>query len=250
MRSFLNAIFLFAILSPHCLAEYVNVYSVGNSLTVDLRSNGGVELLSSREASPILHDYHVKCGSSLTSILANPDTTCVPPLGWGTDSDAFKTRLDLVTLQPFQGATIRQEAQSISNLISQLRGNSINSNTRVLIYATAPYQSEGSFLQSWNRQGLTLDSLFVSSKQTFDLILDEVRLQHSEVQILPAVHIMAALAQKIQDTPNSIPGLGAPSDFYRDDIHASNLGRFVEGLALYSSVYGKTTEGLPSNLDL
>jgi len=58
---------------------------------------------------------------------------------------------------------------------------------------------------------------------------------------------MAALAQKIQDSPSSIPGLGAPSDFYRDDIHASNLGRFVEGLALYSSVYGKTTEGLPSN---
>jgi hypothetical protein len=168
-------------------------------------------------------------------------------LRWGAYSDAFKTKLNFVTLQPFQGATIRQEAQSIVSFIDQLRSNPINANTRVLIYATSPYQSEGPFLQSWNRQGLTLDSPFVSSKQTFDLIYNEVRLQHADVQIVPAAHIMAALAERIQNTPNSVPGLGAPSDFYRDDIHASNLGRFVEGLSLYSSVYEKSTEGLPTN---
>jgi hypothetical protein len=251
----IHAMFIFRVLTLlcalsalKCQAELVHIFSVGNSLSVDLRSQGGVELLSRDEARPILHDYHIKCGSSLTSIVANPTSTCVPPLRWGLYQDAFRnTRLDAVTFQPFQGAKIRDEIQSILTLAHQLRSNPINANTKILIYATAPYQSEGPFLQSWNRNGLDLDSPFQSSKQSFDLILSEVRTQIPDAQILPAVHIMAAIAEQMENTPDAIPGLASPSQFYRDDIHGSNVGRFIEGIALFSSVYEKSSEGLPLN---
>lgn len=248
MKLILSVATLLLIFPMPCYAEMVHILSVGNSLSADLRSQGGVELLSSNEPRPILHDYHIKCGSSLTSIVANPSSTCLPPLCWGLYQDAFRsTKLDYVTFQPFQGATIRDEIQSIKTLAQQLRSNPINSNSKILIYATAPYQSEGAFLQSWNRVGFQLDSKFQSSKQTFDLILSEVRATVPNVELLPAAHIMAAIAEQLLVTPDSVPGLSSPTEFYRDDIHASNSGRFIEGIALYSAVYEKSSEGLPLN---
>ena len=90
-------------------AAPLNVYSIGNSLTVDLRASGGVEALSSAEVRPVVHDYHVRCGSSLSGIVANITQTCIPPLAFGSITEAFAadatSPIDVVTLQPFYGVT-------------------------------------------------------------------------------------------------------------------------------------------------
>jgi hypothetical protein len=52
-------------------ASPLAVYSIGNSLTVDLRASGGVETLSAGESTGIVHDYHVRCGSSLSASVAD-----------------------------------------------------------------------------------------------------------------------------------------------------------------------------------
>ena len=228
--------------------DFVNLYSVGNSLTVDLRANSGLEVLSSGQSNPVLHDYHVKCGSSLTGILATPETFCVPSLRWGQLNQAFATnaptRFNAVTLQPFYGNTIRGEVNAANSLIGMIRANPLNSDTRIMVYATWAMQSDGPFLSRWNQTGLTLDSPFVPSAQSYQLFMNELRLTVPSAEIIPVGHVMAEIAQRLAVNPNAIPGFGSTSDFYRDDIHASNATSYIAGVTAFATIYNKSPVGL------
>lgn len=128
-------------------AAPLNVYSIGNSLTADLRAASGVEFLSSAEGRPVVHDYHVRCGSSLSGIVANITQTCIPPLTFGTLTEAFAadatSPIDVVALQPFYGATIREEVAAARTIIDTVRASDAGRDARILVYATWPAQADG-----------------------------------------------------------------------------------------------------------
>lgn len=231
-------------------AAPLNVYSIGNSLTVDLRASSGVEDLSRNEARPISHDYHPRCGSSLTGIVANITQTCVPSFAFGTFSEAFSPAapwtIDVVTLQPFYGPTIRQEVAAARSLIETIRASDAGRASRILIYATWPSQSDGPLLQAWAREDITLDSPFRPSRKSYDLFLDAVQEFEPNAALVPAGHAWVAVAEEL--TSQSVfNGISASTDLYRDDIHASNLGRYVAGLAAYATIYDKSPVGVGSS---
>ena len=230
-------------------AAPLNVYSIGNSLTADLRAAGGIEFLSSAETRPMVHDYHVRCGSSLSGIVANITQTCIPPLAFGTLTEAFAadatSPIDVVTLQPFYGATIRQEVAAARTIIDTVRASDAGRDARILVYATWPAQADGPLHQAWASQDASLDSLFRPSRKSYEIFLDAVRQFEPAASLIPAGHAWVAIAEA-SATPGSFSGVNGVTDLYRDDVHASNLGRYAAGLATYASLYGKSPEGLGS----
>ena len=240
---------LSAALARSAAGAPLNVYSIGNSLTVDLRASGGVEFFSRNEPRPISHDYHARCGSSLTGIVANITETCVASFAFGTFSEAFSPAaswtIDAVTLQPFYGPTIRQEVAAARSLIETIRASDAGRNSRILIYATWPSQSDGPLLQAWAREDITLDSPFRPSRKSYDLFLDAVQEFEPNAALVPAGHAWVAVAEELA-SPDAFNGISGSTDLYRDDIHASNLGRYVAGLAAYATIYEKSPVGVGS----
>ncbi|MFM7137611.1 MAG: hypothetical protein ACKO1M_11165 [Planctomycetota bacterium] len=231
------------------VAAPLSVYSIGNSLTVDLRASGGVEYLSLSEARPISHDYHPRCGSSLAGIVANITQTCVPSFALGKFSEAFSPAashtIDVVTLQPFYGATIRQEVAAARSLIEAIRASDAGRDARIFVYATWPSQSDGPLLQAWAREDITLDSPFRPSRKSYDLFLDAVHEFEPSAALVPAGHAWVAVAEELAQQ-GAFNGISGVADLYRDDIHASNLGRYVAGLTAYSTIYDKSPVGVGS----
>jgi len=238
---------LVAFSAGNAKSDFLNVYGVGNSLTFDMRSTGGLEILSvqANVSKPINYDYHILCGQSLTAILNNPGDTCVPSSNFGQYSQAFATvKLDVVTLQPFYGNTIREEVQSAKAMVQQLRMNPLNLDTRILVFAAWNRQDDGDFLQVWNRTDLNVDSTFVPSAQAYDIFLSELRTTVPDAELLPVGHVFASIARQIQSNSTAVGEIDEVADLYRDNIHASNAGRYIASITALSQIYGQSMLGL------
>lgn len=134
-KSFFYCAFWFLMLGSSSMlrGDMLLTYSVGNSLTYDIQYASGLDDLSVGESSPMLSGYHIRCARPLSYIVQNPADVCVPSARWGTYQNAFSTTaLDVVTLQPFYGATIRSEVNAARQLVQELRANPSNQSTRNL----------------------------------------------------------------------------------------------------------------------
>jgi hypothetical protein len=193
----------------------------------------------------MLSGYHIRCARPLSYIVQNPADVCVPSARWGTYQNAFSTTaLDVVTLQPFYGATIRSEVNAARQLVQELRANPSNQSTRILVYATwASNTTAEPFQQTWNRQDFTLDSSFVPSQMAYELFMNEFRQFVPEAEIIPAGHVFAEFAADLQAN-GQVHGLTTIDQIYRDTIHGGNIGRYWAAATAYSTIYGKSSEGL------
>lgn len=229
-------------------AAFVNIYSIGNSLTVDLAA-GPLEALTASDPNPFQVGYHVKCGENLQSIIADPSVFCLPTLRFGQYPTALSTtQFDAITIQPSGGSmttptTVRQELIAARQIINDLRANPNNSNTRVLIYATWSENSTGStFANTWKSTGANLDSPFVQTEEIYDLFMNELRITTPEAEIIPVGHVYYDLISKIDQ--GMLPGIASINDFYRDVIHASSAGRYTAAVTAYATLLNKSPEGL------
>ncbi len=236
---------VFIVCSTVSRADLTLTYSVGNSLTYDIQYAAGLDGLSVGEASALSSGYHIRCARPLSYIVQNPTDVCVDSPRFGTYQTAFSsTALQVVTLQPFYGASIRSEVEAAKQLVQELRANPANASTRILIYATwAANTAAEPFLSTWNRQDFTLDSNFVPSAKAYDLFMNEFRLDVPDAEIIPAGHVFAQFANDLQ-AHGQVHGLTSVSQIYRDDIHGGNIGRYFAAATAYSTIYGKSSEGL------
>lgn len=239
------------IVAASCAAGFaapLNVYSIGNSLTGDLWANNGFEALAQNESRPIRHGFHMKCGSSLTSIVNNPDTTCIDPPRFGTMTQVFSstatTVIDVVTLQPFYGATIQEEVDAAASIIQMVRSSPAGANSRIMVYATWGTQASGPYTTVWNGAAPTLQSFFSPTEAAYRLFLGELAAIEPEIELIPAGHVFNAIATSLADAPGTFTGISSTGDLYRDDIHASNLGQYVTGITAYATIYDKSPAGL------
>jgi len=229
-------------LPQRIVAAPFNIYSVGNSLTVDLRASGGVELLSQAAGRQVVHDYHVRCGSSLNGIVANMMDTCLPSLSFGNLTAAFASEvpwtIDVVTLQPFYADSIRQEVAAARTILQAIRGSNAGRNSRILVYATWPSTLNGPIGETWANANVSLDSPFVPSQRAYEIFLAAIREFEPNASLIPAGHAWVTIAEA-SETLGAFAGVSGSSDLYRDSIHASNLGRYVAGLVTYSAIFGE-----------
>lgn len=236
-----------------CLADVVT-YHIGNSLTGDLLGpnyNTRLTVLSQAEgANAIVNQQDIRANQPLTHFVNVPIPVGSTAIHYGA---AFaNTKLDALFLQPWYNATIRQEANSAVALIQQMRLNPDNANTRVLIYSTWGGDSQAyPFLDTWNLTGLTLDSNFVPSALAVDLFMQEVRKSVPTVELIPAGLVFYEIGLRLRNG-QTLPGIPAFENLYRDSVHSSNAGAYAAGLAAYTVLYGKSPVGLsypPQMLD-
>jgi hypothetical protein len=222
-------------------------YSLGNSLTGSLARNNRLGDLTQGEGpNQVAHDSQVRGSTNLSTFLSTPSSPSdfLSPMGNYVQAFANNS-LDVVTLQPFYNATIREEANAAAQIVQQLRANPANADTRVMILATWPQLTPpDTFQQQWATSGLNLDSGFIPSAQAFDLFMQELRLSVPDAEIIPVGHVFNEIAS-LTTAPNSIPGLNSIYDLFGDLIHVNNGGAYVEALVGYSMIYGKSPQGLP-----
>ncbi len=248
--SFKIKIFVFILMTSPGIDAHAELmlFSVGNSLTGQLIVPNRLSELSLGEgANSLRTELHIRANSNLSSLVATPELLTDPVSTAGRYySDVFaSSNLDVLTLQPWYGASIRQEVQSAVEIVRQLHLNADNLNTRVLIYATwSANTPEDPFLSTWRRQDFTLDSQFVPAAQSFELFMDELRKSVPNAEIIPAGHVYGALADAISSGV-VIPGVDSIGSLYGDSVHVSNAGAYVAGVTAYSILYGKSSEGLP-----
>jgi hypothetical protein len=236
-----------------CLADVVT-YHIGNSLTAQLLGpnwNTRLTALSQVEgANAIVNQQDVRANQTLTHFVNVPIPAGSTATHYGA---AFaNTALDALFLQPWYGATIRQEANSAVELIRQMRLNADNANTRVLIYATWGLHTQSqSFVDTWTSIGLTLDSPFVPSALAVDLFMQEVRKTVPTVELIPAGRVFYEIGLRLRNG-QTLPGIPAFENLYADAVHPTNAGAYAASLAAYTVLYGKSPVGLsypPQMLD-
>ena len=168
-----------------------DVMHIGNSLTWDAISGDRTAALTDRT-----HDHHIRCGSSLTTILGSRYTCVDAPAGPWQDALAERDYTDLV-LQPHRGATWQQEVDAVLALHAH------EPDARLWVWATWRTQSD----PAWDR--------------AFDGPDASLR-QHRAGYLWLAEQTGAAVIWGGQ----AFADLDHDAGLYRDDLHASyDLGR-------------------------
>jgi hypothetical protein len=238
----LTCLFVFAHVNR--VSGEIVMYSLGNSLTAPLDAMDRLEGLTIGESPRNIElNRQIRSSTSISTFVARPrvdGSDYAVPLGtW--DVAFSNNRLDVITLQPFYGPTIRQEAAAAAHVVNVLRGNPANETTRILILATWPSRVSGkTYREQWTATGQTLDSPFVPSARAYELFMDELRASVPEAELVPAGHVYYEINER-----GGVPGISSALDFYGDSIHPNNAGAYVESLATYSIIYGKSPVGLP-----
>ncbi len=261
----INAVTLFLLLlvgsQKLVCGEVIHVYGIGNSLTVDMYSV--LDELTASQPNPLSVGWHAKCGDNLTNILAEPNNSCsfIDPYTKDFGANAKFTgalqnyQLDGLSLQPFAGvnptpgggpSSIRDELTAASTLINLYQSNSANANSRIFVYATTSLNFDvpgARFQDNWNAiNNVTLDSPFLANKEVYDLFTSELSSIYSNVELLPIGQVFDAVANQIN--ANAFEELDSVDKLFRDSIHASYAGRYIEALTAYAVIYGQSPEGL------
>jgi hypothetical protein len=182
------------------------IFTIGNSLTWDTKPydlDGDV-------------DYHVYCSKNLEYIRDNPSGHCVrSSLPWTT---ALATRdYDWVSVQPFQGTTLEDDIQIISNWMQ--------SQPTATFVIHPGWSAFASFPSDYQRVN-TDDLMYPSEAYISDLMLG-LKTLHPD-RALRSTRTNRLLFDIYLDTQAGIGPFNSLTDLSRDFIHmGSNTGRYL-----------------------
>ncbi len=235
--------------APVSAASAADVYRVGNSLTWDSQPNAIAQIAKARGYKHVV-GYHIKCGSSLSSIWANPAEVCVKaPLG--TFAKALPGRKwDAVAIQPHPGreSTLKADTDRILDFIKLTRQNKANAKTVFYIYSAWPSRKLGPYEKVWTQAVPDKDATrTVHARQYTQHLLKRVRARLGgdgpSVYVIPAGEVLFRLDELMR--AGKVEGYTSAHDLYRDDVHLTHeLGRYVAGLTVFATLYGEVPKGL------
>ncbi len=221
----------------------LRVYQIGNSLTWDSQPPG-IAAMSGGAGSPYTTGYHILCGSSLDTIWSKPDETCVEPV---PEFGRYKTALlqhawDVVVMQVYPGATLGSDVASIRNFIDLTRQNPDNTQTRFYVYSGWPTNQQ--YDQDWERLGPWVDaSPMATAREYFHVLMDRVHADvDPDVLYIPIAEVFYQLGKRAEK--GEVSGYAQVSAFFRDKDHMNEMGRYVAGITVWSSVFARDPMGL------
>lgn len=238
MKSFTSTVVLVLASAAPALGTFKS-YHVGNSLTYDARPWA----VAAWAGGGAVEDHHIRCGMHLEYIWANPAEVCITPGSYGTFNNALPNNAwDAVTLQPHPnpGSTLGGEATAMRNMIDLTRSNVANARMRSYLYATYPTRPESghSFAESWLSPSSGLDSqVTIQSRDFFEDLLLKVRQDEPGLLMVPVGDVLYALEQEMA-AGGRLTGFTSGADFYRDEAHLNNVGRFVAATTFYATLHG------------
>jgi hypothetical protein len=220
-------------------AHAVSIYSIGNSLTADSQPNGVAALAQQVGPAPTI-GYHIRTSRSLDYILANPgDADALSPQGVYTQALA-NGAWDYLLLQPYWGpqSTQQTDVKAFQTFSAMAPG------ARVYLYAAWPNVIGVDFATGWNGPSPDLPTTTTyQTAQYFDNLYNALSVQGLQVGLIPVGYVLERIDQEAR--AGHIPGYSSADDFYRDDYHlAWDVGRYVAGATVFSTLFGQSAEGI------
>lgn len=201
------------------------IYNIGNSLTWDTvpsRIDGDVE-------------WDVFCNRNLQYIYDNPAGYCVnSSIRW--DNALANTQYDFVTVQPFSGTTLQQDADIIEEWMS------MQPNAQFVIHPG--WASHTNYAGVYNAGNP--DNMMRANPAYIGDLIAELELRTGRTFINTNSHdILWSIHQDIQ---NGIGPFDELSDLYRDNVHMTyNYGQYLMNNAMRHALGQSLRDG--GNLD-
>lgn len=244
---------LFAVVSLCCynITLGVTVYHIGNSHTWDLAPNIGLErIFRVAGGERLSNDWHIACGRSLDYIVQNPTVSCVPPVVYTDYVDALTDKAwDVVTLQPYPGASGQAEANALRDLINLASWRSGSGQTRYLIYCSWPIVPGNDLLTydyatAWALPFTSAESPTLANREFFIYALQAIRSEFPDLPIeaIPVGAVLDAFHQRAAD--GHILGYVGAGGLYRDQFHMNDVGHFIAALTTYCVITGNSASDL------
>lgn len=244
------------LLVARCSAQPVetnSLFAVGNSLTFDFQPGLYNETLLQAGLTADV-GYHIRTGSTLTDIWNNPTPSARPSGVPFTNPDfgAYQEGLanfnwDAISLQPHPrgGDTQIEDADAILNFISLSQSEGLNQDANYYVYIPWPE------VDSWGLWESPSSEPDQPANRSLDYYLQlESRVASqtdASIGLIPIGEVWFDLREDILNglAPTE---LTSPSVLYRDALHASGLGRYINSLTVAAVVNGVDIRELP-NLD-
>lgn len=208
------------------------LYMIGNSLTWDSRPEK-TAATANFSGFPMDVGYHIRCASTLSSIVDDPNTVCIDP----TETGRFPTALptfawDSVSLQHHarEGATLNTDSSAIRTLVELAQTNASNADTTFFIYQPWPKSTQwNSWLDSVSQDP---DTRALPRREYSYLLFQTVQEQipTANFAILPVGDVMFQLDQEM--AAGMIPGYSSIQEVYRNSVHLNGVGRFVASMTV------------------
>ncbi|HZD23665.1 MAG TPA: hypothetical protein VE569_09740, partial [Acidimicrobiia bacterium] len=216
----------------------LRTYHIGNSLTwdsLDFQPDATGYKVLARQADVIVEDgWHIKCGSSLSSIAAAPTDTCVDPKEpFGFYEDALSGfTWDAVTAQPYPGAdsTLSTDIAFFQYLTDLTDG--------ARLYVLAAWPPHTGYREAWTAPTSGDDPNTSLSAPYLDRLYQSLTGICPGIGVVPTGEVLYELAADID-----------LETLYRDELHLNEKGRFVAGVTLASVITGADPHNLhkPNN---
>ena len=218
-------------------AAEVTGYHIGNSLTWSAVSPGLPSVVQALGGS-LSVGYHIRCGSPLENIVAEPGVTCVPPPSpYGTWQNALtQHEWDYVTFQTHAGMAAT-EIQAAIDLVATATAGGRNAGTRFFVYSAWPTRSDTQTYREARTQPLT--SIAFNTNAFLGELYSSVVAAHPAVEFgyVPVGEVLLRLDDELRASP--VAGLTSAWDLYGDSLHLNGVGRYVAHATLAAVLTGR-----------
>jgi hypothetical protein len=232
----------------------VTVFHLGNSHTWDLKPDSGLNKIFEAGGEELENDRQIGCGQSLHDIVNNPEDSCIAPIGYSDYVDALIDQSwDVVTLQPFPGASGQAEAEALVDLIDLARWRSSDGQTRYLVYCTWPIVPGQDLLvydyhTAWSLPFIATDQPTLANREFFIYMMKVVRDEFPNLPV-EAIPVGAVLEEfHLRALNGQIAGFSGAGALYRDRYHMNNVGHFIAALTTYCVITGNTAADLGTDI--
>lgn len=223
------------------------LYQIGNSFTWDSQPQR-TATMASELGTDVDLGYHIRCGSSATRIVNDPDTTCVAPTSFGKFETALPVNTwDAITIQSFEShdSTLQSETDAIAYLADLAKQNSGAADTDFYIYQSWFFNSASQEANWLSPIESSLQQPVVHRRAYFTRLREELAALGHDFLVVPTGDVLYRVLEEIN--AGNLEGLTGRGDLFRDSIHMSySFGRFLASTTVLATVLQTDPTGYDS----
>lgn len=233
---------------PTSISDSFKLYCIGNSHTWDFSPSSEFLKIGESIDKKINSGWHINCGKNLSSIWNNPKQACVEFTKFGNFENAIcDYQWDAITIQPFINGIGKIEEETIKKFYDFISGTK-NKSSALFVYCTWPHNtaeklSNFNYSEVWQSEYNKQDTLQNLSEKFFVSLEKSVNKYSTKVQYIRVGKVLYLFDQKAKE--GQIPGFSGAGDLYRDAWHLNNIGRYIAGLTVFTTIFGIDPNDIP-----